>query len=211
MVLTISDDKVDNTDLSNGWDLTCTAWKVRDQARGTCFAKPSQKRYNVEYVHCGCTFNDQGSVGRRLYKAVTAQKGDHDNQLEPPSHAAFHVGTHPSELNAVFLDNAGSRQTYEKLRKKRQSHHKAGDHQAAFVMPIPHMAGDAACAMDARIGTGVCCSVLTITTNLQTIGFIGGCASGIGPGGRIGGEEYLMKMQVNSGALIGGVVGDLAF
>ena len=54
---TSSDDKVEESRLSDGFDLTCRAWEVRSstlQNECVSLTEPPQTRFGIPYMHCGC-------------------------------------------------------------------------------------------------------------------------------------------------------------
>ncbi|TFY50729.1 hypothetical protein EVG20_g11361 [Dentipellis fragilis] len=104
------DDKVEETHLSNAFDLTCRAWNAR---------------FHVPYMHCGCPLPGD-TVGQKLSRLVTHMGMKYNPKIPvPPEHPAMLAATHPSDHNSIVVpdlphQDAHRRQRERKIERRRQ-------------------------------------------------------------------------------------------
>ena len=146
-----SDDKVEESKLSNSFDITCRAWKAR---------------FGVQYTHCGCPIPGE-TIGQKLSRLV--MKSRSESHLFPPR-ADLRAATHPSDHNAVLaLHHKSSEQTRrrEKIAKRtqRDGGRTVRTHDPAFLTPVPLQYPSAGCAAPrGSVVQGGCAPVRTMHT-----------------------------------------------
>ncbi|KAJ6620392.1 hypothetical protein B0H10DRAFT_2163599 [Mycena sp. CBHHK59/15] len=155
------DDKVEESQLANSFDITCRAWK---------------NRYDVQYTHCGCPLPGE-TIGQKLSRLVGSSA--RPSYLVPPDRADLLAATHPSDHNAVFAfhhksaGEAAQRRRREKIAKRAardaerarsgklvEGRARTAQHDPAFLVPVPLyyypvMAGCAAVTGSVVNGGGV--------------------------------------------------------
>ncbi|THH07932.1 hypothetical protein EW146_g9155, partial [Bondarzewia mesenterica] len=170
------DDKVEESHLSNAFDLTCRAWNAR---------------FNVPYMYCGCPLPGD-TIGQKLTRLVQhmSNKPYTSSELSPPELPDLLAATHPSDHNGITVQGLPSavmqrhlRQVKLQRRRVRDSarvkdgrmdkrtYQRGVDHSPAFLYPVPMWYGIGACVggVGNVMGSGGC-------------GGIGGCAAGAGGG-----------------------------
>ncbi|KAF9644170.1 hypothetical protein BDM02DRAFT_3175056, partial [Thelephora ganbajun] len=147
------DDQVEESHLSDGFDLTCRAWEAR-----------LSSRFGIPYMHCGCPLPGT-TVGQRLGK-LSALIFSHRPRMDSPmDREDCYSATHPSDHNSVFINSRIGKQRREvrkltwKRRRDRDSqkikeskgkiknkelgerYARGHDHDAAFMVPVPLVYG----------------------------------------------------------------------
>ncbi|KAK7035892.1 hypothetical protein R3P38DRAFT_3484110 [Favolaschia claudopus] len=174
------DDKVEESQLANAFDITCGAWK---------------KRFGIQYTHCGCPLPGD-TVGQRLSRLVG--HGSNPSYLVPPNRDDLLAATHPSDHNAVYAfhhkakSEAARRKRRAQIAKRQKRDAISGrrtraPHDPAFLVPVPMYyysqsaggcVGASGSVVDGGVGGGNC----------ATVNFFcpfpgGGCGGGGGGGG----------------------------
>ncbi|KAF9643717.1 hypothetical protein BDM02DRAFT_3191302 [Thelephora ganbajun] len=156
------DDKVEESHLSNAFDITCRAW---------------EQRFGIPYMHCGCPLPGD-TVGQKLIRLSHSVISRHKASTNPPDRDDCLLATHPSDHNAVYVDivsHKGRENRLSKTQKRKtrdleklkhgeldeKTYNRGLDHDTAFLVPVPMYYGygipAAACGGIAG-GVGVGCA-----------------------------------------------------
>ncbi|KAK6993013.1 hypothetical protein R3P38DRAFT_3079281 [Favolaschia claudopus] len=85
------DDLIEEHKLANAFVITCRAWKTR---------------FGIQYTHCGCPLPSD-TIGQRLSRLarpISLAPSRDPSYLIPPDCAHLRAATHPSDHNAVYVD-----------------------------------------------------------------------------------------------------------
>ncbi|KAF8079297.1 hypothetical protein FPV67DRAFT_109524 [Lyophyllum atratum] len=122
-------DKVEETQLSSAFDITCRAWKAR---------------FGLPYTYCGCPLPGD-TIGQKLARLVFNVAREPHLFLPPDQNNAY-AASHPSDHNAVYAFHRVQSRSNRDKRKKKHLHREERDakngervygHDPAFLIPIP--------------------------------------------------------------------------
>ncbi|TCD60000.1 hypothetical protein EIP91_010927 [Steccherinum ochraceum] len=155
------DDKVDDSTLTESFDLTCLAWK---------------QHFKIPYTYCGCPSPDEKPPGKTIgdhlsrFTKSFRQKAP-STALVPVHRADAHSATHPSDHNRIGLRPSGMRaivhkRRLEEMTKRRErdaklvkagkldkdTYERGEGHDYPFLWPVPLYAPPAVACSSVPVG-----------------------------------------------------------